>query len=270
VLSQQIHALDVQIQQATELRGRLALMRDGMVAGSAPDMGNWLETLALMSTYGKYFSAAELKRIFERWPLIEGEWRPLIVQVDAAMRQGLPIDDPAVQKLTHRWMVLILEWMGGDMDLLDRWGHMYRQEPSTHSINFAPSGAMMAYVEQTIALRMQVLQRHFTRAEMAQLGFVSLTHWQALEDEVTALLARGEDPTSPAARAAVAHWSRLMDQLCGHRPALRAKLLHAWTTEPLLQSSALLSPAVRAFIGHAAALPPPPQPPHTALDPHAT
>ena len=34
------------------LRGRLALMRDGMVAGAAPDMGNWLETLTLMSTYG--------------------------------------------------------------------------------------------------------------------------------------------------------------------------------------------------------------------------
>mgnify|MGYP001034898926 CR=1 FL=1 len=254
VLSQQIHALDVQIQQATELRGRLALMRDGMVAGSAPDMGNWLETLALMSTYGKYFSAAELKRIFERWPLIESEWRPLIAQVDAAMRQGLPIDDPAVQKLTHRWMVLILEWMGGDMDLLDRWGHMYRQEPSTHSINFAPSSAMMAFVEQAIALRMQALERHFTRAEMGQLGFVPLAHWQALEDEVAALLSRGEAPGSPAAHAAVVHWSRLMDQLCGNRPALRSKLLNAWAIEPLLQSSALLSPAVRAFIGHAAAL----------------
>ncbi len=267
VLSQQIHALDVQIQQATELRGRLALMRDGMVAGSVPDMGNWLETLALMSTYGKYFSAAELKRIFERWPLIEGEWRPLIDQVDAAMRQGLPIDDPAVQKLTHRWMVLILEWMGGDMDLLDRWGRMYRQEPSTHSIHSAPSGAMMAFVEQAIALRMQALERHFTRAEMGLFGFVPLAHWQALEGEVAALLARGEALASPATHAAVAHWSCLMDRLCGNRPALRAKLLHAWTTEPLLQSSALLSPAVRAFIGHAAALP---QPPQIALDPHAT
>ena len=275
ILSQQIHALDVQIQQATELRGRLALMRDGMVAGAAPDMGNWLETLALMSTYGKYFSAAELRRIFERWPLIESEWRPLIAQMDAAMHQGLPIDDPAVQKLTHRWMALLLEWMGGDMDLMDRWGHMYRQEPSTHNINDAPSSAMMAYVERAIALRMQVLQRHLTRAEMAQIGFVPLAHWQALENEVTALLARGEAPDSPAALAAVAHWSRLMDQLCGHCPALRAKLLHAWTTEPLLQSSALLSLEVRAFIGHAAALPSPappqPQPPTLmALDPHAT
>ena len=68
-----------------------------------------------------------------------------------------------------------------------------------------------------------------------------------------------------------------MDRLCGHCPALRAKLLHAWTTEPLLQSSALLSLEVRAFIGHAAALPSPappqpqPQPPTLmALDPHAT
>lgn len=252
VLAQQIHALEVQIQQATELRAHLTLMRDSMRSGTAPDMGNWLDTLALMSTYGKYFSAAELQRIFERWPLIEGEWRPLIAQVEAAMHQGLPIDDPAVQKLTHHWMVLILEWMGGDMELLDRWGHMYRQEPSTHGVSHAPSSAVMAYVERAMALRMQALERHLGREELRQIGFVPQAQWQALEREVSALLARGEAPDSPAARAAAAHWSGLMRRLCNGSPALQARLLRAWALEPLLQCSALLSPEVRAFLGQAA------------------
>ena len=94
IIERQIHALDLQIGQATELRGRLALMRDGLVAGAEPDMGNWLETLALMTTYGKYFSATELKRIFENWHKIEAEWPPLMERVRCAMDQGLAIDAP--------------------------------------------------------------------------------------------------------------------------------------------------------------------------------
>ena len=253
VLAQQLHALDVQIQQATELRGRLALMHDGLVAGAQPDMGNWLETLALMSTYGKYFSAAELKRIFERWPLVAHEWIALTEQVHAAMQRGLPPDADEVQRLANRWMVLMLEWMEGDMDLMDRWGHMYRHEPSAHSLNHAPSGAMIEFMERAIALRLQVLGRYFTREELSQLGFVTARQWLALEDEVQALLASGAEPHGPDALQALGHWPRLMDQLCRGSATLQARLLAAHAAEPLLHAGGWLSPAVRGFIGAAAA-----------------
>ncbi|MFO1249580.1 MAG: hypothetical protein U1E77_00125 [Inhella sp.] len=148
--------------------------------------------------------------------------------MDAAMHQGLPIDDPAVQKLTHRWMALLLEWMGGDMDLMDRWAACTARSQA-RTTSTTPSSAMMAYVEQAIALRMQVLRptAPHTR-EMAQIGFVPLAHWQALENEVTALLARGEAPGNPPRSPP---WlDRLMDQLCG--PARPCALGCAWTTEP--------------------------------------
>ena len=89
----------------------------------------------------KNTTAAELKRIFERWPLVAHEWIALTEQVHAAMQRRLPPDADEVQRLANRWMVLMLEWMEGDMDLMDRWGHMYRHEPSAHSLNHAPSGA---------------------------------------------------------------------------------------------------------------------------------
>jgi len=73
IIGQQIRALDQQIAQASELRARLTMLRDGLMAGAEPNMGNWLEALALMTTYGKYFSATELKQIFTNWSLIEAD-----------------------------------------------------------------------------------------------------------------------------------------------------------------------------------------------------
>ncbi|EER61125.1 transcriptional regulator, MerR family [Acidovorax delafieldii 2AN] len=253
IIERQIHALDLQITQATELRGRLALMRDGLVAGAEPDMGNWLETLALMATYGKYFSAAELKRIFENWPRIKDEWAPLVARVRSTMDQGLAIDSPQVQQLAQRWMVLMLEWMGGDMDLLERWGHMYRLEPSAHGINNAPSTEMIEFVERAIHLRMAALGKYLQPSDLARLGHVRTAQWQALEDEVTGLLQERLAPDSPRGQAAVAHWSALMDQLTRNDRQLRDRLLHASASEPLLRAGALLSAAVRDYIGLAIA-----------------
>ncbi|MCZ8095788.1 MAG: MerR family transcriptional regulator [Acidovorax sp.] len=138
IIGQQIRALDQQIAQATELRGRLTLLRDGLLAGVEPDMGNWLEALALMTTYGKYFSSAELKQIFSSWNLIEADWLVVKDLVQSAMDRQLPPDTPEVQALAYRWMGLMLHWMGGDLDLLERWGHMFRTEPSAHGATMRP------------------------------------------------------------------------------------------------------------------------------------
>ena len=139
------------------------------------------------------------------------------------------------------------------MDLMDRWGHMYRHEPSAHSLNHAPSGAMIDFMERAIALRLEVLGRYFTREELSQLGFVTARQWQALEDEVQVLLAHQAEPHGPDALQALGHWARLMDQLCRGSATLQARLLAAHAAEPLLHAGGWLSPAVRGFIGAAAA-----------------
>lgn len=249
IIERQIHALDLQITQATELRGRLALMRDGLVAGAEPDMGNWLETLALMATYGKYFSTAELRHIFENWHKIEAQWPPLVQQVQSAMNQCLAIDAPLVQQLAHRWMVLMREWMGNDMHLLERWGTMYRMEPSAHGINHAPNTAMIEFMERAVGLRLAALGKYLEPCDLARLGNVGAAQWQALEDEVAGLLRAELAPDSPHGQAAAARWSALMDQLTHNDRQLRGKLLQASASEPVLRSGSLLSPAVRDYIG---------------------
>ena len=150
-------------------------------------------------------------------------------------------------------MVLIREWMDGDMDLLERWGHMYRLEPSAHGINQAPSSEIIDFMERAIQLRMAALGKYLQPSDLARLGYVSAAQWQTLEDEVARLLQEQLAPDSPRGQAAVAHWSTLMDQLTCNDRQLRDKLLYATASDPLLRTGALLSDAVRDYIGLALA-----------------
>ncbi len=248
IIGQQIRALDQQIAQATELRGRLTMLRDGLMAGAEPDMGNWLEALALMTTYGKYFSSAELKQIFSSWNLIEADWLIVKDLVQSAMDRQLPPDTPEVQALAYRWMGLMLHWMGGDLDLLERWGHMFRTEPSTQGRNHAPPGEMIEYIETAIKLRMALLEKYLTRDDLRTLGHVPHTDWAALEADVQQLLARAVPHQHPDAAAAALRWGALFDTLTRSSPELRQKLLKASASEPLLQAGSPLSAPVRSYL----------------------
>ena len=248
IIGQQIRALDQQITQATELRGRLAMLRDGLMAGAEPDMGNWLEALALMTTYGKYFSSAELKQIFTNWSLIEADWLVVKDLVRSAMDRQLPPDSPEVQALAYRWMALMLHWMGGDIDLLDRWGHMFRTEPSTQGRNHAPPGDMIEFVETAIKLRMALLEKYVNRDDLRGLGHVPHAQWAELEAQVQQLLAQGVPTQHPDAIAAARRWDQLFGQLTCGSPALREKLIAASEQEPLLQAGSPLSAPVRTYL----------------------
>ncbi len=248
IIGQQIRALDQQITQATELRGRLTMLRDGLMAGAEPDMGNWLEALALMTTYGKYFSSAELKQIFTNWSLIEADWLVVKDLVRSAMDRQLPPDAPEVQALAYRWMALMLHWMGGDIELLDRWGHMFRTEPSTQGRNHAPPGDMIEFVETAIKMRMALLEKYLTRDDLRRLGHVPHTEWEQLEKGVQQLMAQDVPLSHPDAVAAALRWDALFGQLTGNDPALREKLLTASAQEPLLRAGAPLSQEVRTYL----------------------
>lgn len=248
IIGQQIRALDQQITQATELRARLTMLRDGLMAGAEPDMGNWLEALALMTTYGKYFSSAELKQIFTNWSLIEADWLVVKDLVRGAMDRQQPPDSPEVQALAYRWMALMLHWMGGDLELLDRWGHMFRTEPSTQGRNHAPPGDMIKFVETAIKMRMALLEKYLTREDLRRLGHVPHTQWEQLERDVQRLLAEGTPTSHPAALAAALRWDALFGQLTGHDPVLREKLLTASAQEPLLRAGSPLSQTVRNYL----------------------
>lgn len=251
-IARQIRALGHEISQATELRARLQLLQERLATGDAPDMSDWLSTLSLMTTFSKYFSAAELKLILENRKTQSATWDRLIADVRVAMQQQLAADSKPVQSLALRWMNLTLAMMDDDFNLIDRWGQMYNTEPAGHFKN-GPGPEVISYINAAIALRMSAMLRHMTLAELRTLRTIDEAAVQQLSKEAHTLHAAQADPAAAPARALVARWEQVMLDLCGKQPALLRKLITAYNAEPLLQGTTVFDDITLGFIKRALA-----------------
>ena len=260
ILQQQMNALDEQIRQAGELRERLSFIRDSLAEGHKPATTDWLRALALMATYGKYFSAGELRRILGGFRKIEDEWTRLMAEVRALMDRGLGPESPQVQALARRWMALVHHWMDGDFSLMNRWGEMYLREPAAHGRGGGPPTDMLHFMQRANDARMNLLKQHFTMDELAKVRYVPEEEWRAVGAEGARLLAAGEPPTGAAARAVARRYFGLLGRLVSGDGVLVKKLVAVTSREPLLQAGSALPPDVRSFLLESL----------EGLDPHAT
>lgn len=252
IVARQIRALDHEIARASALRGRLSLLMDKFSAGGQPEMGEWLESLSLMTTYARYFSTEEIRTIVGNWQLIRAEWAPLMARVRALMDQGVPATDPQVQPLAQHWMGLIHHWLGGDFDLIERWGRMYLQEPLARQAG-TPEVAMVRYIEQATALRLAAWLRHFSLAEMSRFQRVDEAQWAMLAADAEGLMAAQLPASSPAAQALAGRLQALIGQTVGNDPSLVQKMAAALAAEPLLRAGVMLPAAAKAYLQAAAA-----------------
>lgn len=252
IVARQIRALDHEIARASALRGRLSLLMDKFSAGGQPEMGEWLESLSLMTTYARYFSTEEIRTIVGNWQLIRAEWAPLMARVRALMDQGVPATDPQVQPLAQHWMGLIHHWLGGDFDLIERWGRMYLQEPLARQAG-TPEVAMVRYIEQATALRLAAWLRHFSLAEMSRFQRVDEAQWATLAADAEGLMAAQLPASSPAAQALAGRLQALIGQTVGNDPSLVQKMAAALAAEPLLRAGVMLPAAAKACLQAAAA-----------------
>ncbi|MET0210035.1 MAG: MerR family transcriptional regulator [Burkholderiaceae bacterium] len=258
LLTRQIGVLDQQIAQSQALRERLNVMQVVLARGGQPELDDWLASLSMMRTLERHFSAGELRFVFERWRRCEAEWPPLLQAVRDAMTRGVPSDSLAAQPLAQRWMDLAARWMNGDLALLRRWGSMVREEPGLP----LPQGmdrALLDYIEQAVQLRLAALAKHIGADELQRMDKTLDPEWRVLNERAERLMADGEPPGSAKARALARDWRALVDRVVRHDADLRARLLRAYESEPLLRAGAVFSPEVRDYVRQAAA----------ALDPDA-
>lgn len=247
VIEQQMHALDHQIRQATELRDRLALMHGLLRGGGSPSMDEWVQTLSMMTTFGRYFDAGELKQILGAYAGIEQEWLQLQADVRRYMDTGGGIDTWACQVLTRRWTMLMVRWMGGNYALMDRWGAMFRQESKVRGQGGAPPTDMMEFMESAIQLRIRWMQEHFGDVDF-RLPPMTDSEAQAIEAEGQALLRAGEPRHGAKASALRKRWAALLDKTCGGNNAVRARLATLHLGHPLLMAGLPLGREVREFL----------------------
>ena len=259
IVEQQLRSLDRQIEQAEKLRTRLGLLQAKLSDGHVPDMGDWLDTIRLMTTCDKYFSSDELKTIFGNWQYIAADLMVLMAEARRFMKAGVPAESLEVQPLAHRWMGLMGRWMDGNFDLIRRWGDMYKREPSVQTER-GPDLRMIAYVDRAIGIRLAALGRHLTLEEMMRFKRVPLAEWDGLYRSVRELMRQGVQPGAARARALGRQWLALMERMADHDTVLRDKLLAAHRSEPVVAAASLLEKEERLYLERAV---------QSALDPVA-
>jgi len=216
-------------------------------------MKDWLATLEQMTTYGRYFSPAEIRSLMANWKTVADQWPPLVAEVAALMARGVPADAPEVQPLAARWMTLLGQWMDGNYDLVTRWGEMYRREPVARRDD-GPPLELIEYIGAAIGVRMAALLRHLSTDDLARLGPPPEDEWRRLAAELAALQARGVPPEDAAVQAIAREWARLFDAFTDHDPGIAARLRQAMAAEPVLQAAAVATPAVRDYLLRAVAV----------------
>ena len=242
IVERQLQALDEQIEQATRLRQHLRLVREKFAHGDQPALNDWLETLGLMSTSGRYFSPAEMELIFSGWRDVEADWRCLVEDIRAEMAAGTAWDDPRVQPLAH-----MHGWMQGNFDLMERWGQMYMAETSMHTRGLM-ARPVVDYIEPAVQLRLSLYRRYFTDEQLRNLGPVTVSEWHAVRDAVCALQDAGVPPTHPAAWAQAKRWLQLLERMARGDPAVMDAMRRAYEGEPLLRAGGLVPTAQREYL----------------------
>ena len=250
ILARQIDALDQEITQSQALRERLGVMQSILAGGGQPQIDDWLASLSMMNTLVLYFSAGELKLVFERWKRCASEWPPLLQAVREAMERDVPTDSLELQPLARQWMEVSARWMDGDMALLNRWGRMLREEPGLP----LPQGMdrrLLEYINQAVQLRLSALARYLTADDLQRLDTTLEPHWRALGKRAERLIGEGAPPHGASARRLARDWQNLLDRWVRHDIALRDKLLAAYENEPLIRAGAIFTPEVRRYVQQA-------------------
>ncbi|MDL2356764.1 MAG: MerR family transcriptional regulator [Pseudomonadota bacterium] len=252
VIARQLEALDQDIEKALQLRSQLLLIQKRVASGVPPESGDWLTSLSLMATHSQYFSATELRMLFENWRRDEALWPPLITEMQKAIQDGSPPDSTVAQRLVLRWMEISLKWMDGNIDLLQRWDAMLQQEPITVAKSLIDR-TVLEYFHAAMQCRKTALLKFLSSEEYAQLRLVGERDWQVLNDAVEAL-ARDDVPFEDVrARELVQRWRDLLDYTSNDDPAIKAKLLTAVKSEPVLQAGLALSEISRLYLRSASA-----------------
>jgi DNA-binding transcriptional MerR regulator len=239
VIDQQIAALEQQVQRAVTLRGRLAVLRTRIHSNDDADLVDWLDTLAMMAVYDKYFTPEELDRLHREGLPDTAELNDVVAKVRGLMERGTPHDNPEALSLAKPWLILSLQYMAGDARLIHKLSTIHRTEANVHLLT-GVDPVMLDYMTRVTAeFRLGLYARHLDAAVVEEVRERFHQHylsWPPLFAEARELYESGTSPDSPAVLDLAARWIALFRAVWGNDPHVRLKVLEANALEPDLMA----------------------------------
>jgi DNA-binding transcriptional MerR regulator len=260
VVSRQISALDQQIEQASTLRAQLLSLQQRMENNEDPDLQDWLGALEQMKLYEQYFTPDELRRLpfWQQEARRSAQWRVLVEQVKSLMARGVSTASEEASLLSLRWMEMLEQDTGADLQLAWRMQTMLQQEQQAgaHSPISARVRQYMYIGEAFMARKMAIYAKYLNQAEMQSLRENSPRQ----SDESIALflnvrrhIENGFAPEDPSSQALGKEWLRLFPWQSAVGKELQAKVDLAHDSEPELLKGTWINQASVIFIRKAVA-----------------
>ena len=235
VIEEQIAVLDAEVQRAASLRDRLQILRTRIHSKNETDLNDWLDTLAMMSLYDKYFTPEELERLRWHGRTKDRELDELVGKVRKLMERGVPPDSDEAIALAKPWLTLSLQHMAGDARLIRKLGVLHRKEANAALLTGVDADLLDYMVRATAEFRLRMYERHLGSALIDEVRERYLRHyleWPELFAEIHELYDRGATPESPQVLDLARRWIALFEAVWGSDPTLRVRLLEANSKEP--------------------------------------
>jgi methyltransferase (TIGR00027 family) len=238
ILTQQMSALDAQVERAQTLRDRLFRLREQISKGEDTGLTDWLTILELMTMYEKHLSKEELDtlRLNKAAGNLDDEWNQLVPLVQDSMDRGISPESEEAQRLAWRWMRLLRGITGNDADLAMKLKRIHREEQKAGLAN-GITPAMMEYMTESFAnARAALLAKYVSPGELEIVRNRQAAHaseWLPLIAEVRQQIARGAAPGDPAVQTLARRWALLFrESHSGDDPELEGKIRSAIQNEP--------------------------------------
>jgi DNA-binding transcriptional MerR regulator len=262
LIQQQVEILEMQARQAKALATRLGRIARHMSQGSESDGADWLDVLELTAIYERHLTPQDMQSLHSPAcgapATLNTQWKQLIAQVAAAMRQPMEPDTPAAQALAWRWVRLVIAMTRNNAALSNKLKTLQERDPRAQEI-LGIDGAMFTWIGRAMAhARLALFAKHLTprqTAALRQRQLSSMAHmdqWPQLVAQVRACMQAGVSSTAEPMLALARRWDQLFrDSYCGSDKALEARIRHAFAQEPDLTLGVGVDPALMRYI-HAA------------------
>lgn len=136
IIYRQMKQVRAEIELSKELYSRLQAITHHIKSAGSVSAEELIQTLKTMSTYEKYYTKDQLEYLEqrkqeigeERIEEVQQEWKVLIEEVRAEMEKGTDPGSEKMQQLAARWEALIQEFTGGNKEVRQSLGNMYKNE----------------------------------------------------------------------------------------------------------------------------------------------